>query len=201
LLNWLDERAKCKEDQRAIENAYKQDTSLTINNLVPPQQGWSQQQGKYQGNYYNSSNTELPPLRELISEQARINDNLSNKIVSNDKILESINAKIDTFSSTIKEQLNFNKKIEIQIAQLSAALLVFTNPEQVNKITTRGGKSTQDPQYPKWMSKRTKAVPVIPEEDEVEDVTPQEPQEMRQDFHDTNFIPFPCRRQRAHTHG
>jgi hypothetical protein len=27
LLNWLDERAKYKEDQRAIENAYKQDTS------------------------------------------------------------------------------------------------------------------------------------------------------------------------------
>jgi hypothetical protein len=50
------------------------------------------------------------------------------------------------------------------------------------------------------MSKRTKAVTVIPEEDEVEDVTPQEPQEMRQDFHDTNFIPFPRRRQRAHTH-
>jgi hypothetical protein len=50
------------------------------------------------------------------------------------------------------------------------------------------------------MSKRTKAVLVILEEDEVEDVTPQEPQEMRQDFHDTNFIPFPRRRQRAHTH-
>jgi hypothetical protein len=97
LLNWLDERAKYKEDQRTIENAYKQDTSLTVNNSVPPRLGWSQQQGKYPGNYYNSSNTKLPPLRELISEQARINDNLSNKIVSNDKILESINAKMDTF--------------------------------------------------------------------------------------------------------
>jgi hypothetical protein len=49
---------------------------------------------------------------------------------------------MDTFSSTIKEQLNFNKKIEIQIAWLSAALFVSTNPEHVNKITTRGGKST-----------------------------------------------------------
>jgi hypothetical protein len=79
-------------------------------------------------------------------------------------------------------------------------MLVSTNPEQVNKITTRGGKSTQDPLYPKGMSKSTKAIPVILEEDEVEDVTPQEPQEMRQNFHDTNFIPFPRRRQRAHTH-
>jgi hypothetical protein len=117
------------------------ETSLTVNNSVPPRQGWSQQQGKYQGNYYNSSNTKLPPLRELILEEARINDNLSNKIVSNDKILESINTKMDTFSSAIKEQLNFNKKIEIKISRLSAALLVSTNPEQVNKITTRGGKS------------------------------------------------------------
>jgi hypothetical protein len=75
----------------------KMETSLTVNNSVPPRQGWSQQQGKYQGNYYNSSNTKLPPLRELISEEARINDNLSNKIVSNDKILESINTKMDTF--------------------------------------------------------------------------------------------------------
>jgi hypothetical protein len=59
---------------------------------------------------------------------------------------------------------------------LSTALLVSTNPEQVNKITITGGKSTQDPPYPKGMSKRMKAVPVISEEDEVEDVTPQEPQ-------------------------
>jgi hypothetical protein len=179
LLNWLNERAKYKKDQRAIENAYKQDTSLAVNNSVPPRQGWSQQQGKYQGNYYKSSNTELPPLRELISKQARINNNLSKKIVSNDKILESINAKMDTFSSAIKEQLNFNKKIEIQIAWLSVVLLVSTNPEQVNKITTRDVKSTQDPPYPKGMSERMKVVPVIPKEDEVEDVTPQEPQEMR----------------------
>jgi hypothetical protein len=40
-LNWLNERANYKEDQRA-KNAYKQDTSLPINNSVPPRQGWSQ---------------------------------------------------------------------------------------------------------------------------------------------------------------
>jgi hypothetical protein len=49
------------------------------------------------------------------------------------------------------------------------------------------------------MSRRIKVVPVIlkeEKEDEVDDVTPQEPQdqELRQDFHDTSFIPFTRRR-------
>jgi hypothetical protein len=49
---------------------------------------------------------------------------------------------------------------------------------------------------------RTSAALVVPEErkdDEVEEVVPQESQdqEMRQDFHDTNFLPFPCRNQRV----
>jgi hypothetical protein len=108
---------------------------------------------------------------------------------------------MDSFSSVIKDQLSNNKKIESQIAQLSVALPFATNHEQVNAITTRGGKSTRDPPYPKWTG-RTPAVPVVPEEkkdDEVEEVAPQESQdqEMKQDFHDTNFLPFPRRNQRV----
>ena len=49
---------------------------------------------------------------------------------------------MDSFSSAIKDQLSYNKKIESQIAQLSAALPFATNHEQVNAITTRGGKTT-----------------------------------------------------------
>jgi hypothetical protein len=56
---------------------------------------------------------------------------------------------MNNFSSTIKYQLNNNKKIETQLAQLAVALLVATNPEQVQAVTTRGGKSTRDPHIQK----------------------------------------------------
>ena len=50
-----------------------------------------------------------------------------------------------SFSSIIKDQFSYNKKIESQLAQLVVALPVATNLEKVNDITTRGGKSTRDP--------------------------------------------------------
>ena len=49
-------------------------------------------------------------------EQARINENISKKLAFNDKVLENINTKIDSFSSAIKDQLRYNKKIESQLA-------------------------------------------------------------------------------------
>jgi len=55
---------------------------------------------------------------------------------------------MDSFSAAIKDQLNYNKKIESQLSQLAAALPFATNLEKVNAITTRGGKSTRDPPYP-----------------------------------------------------
>jgi hypothetical protein len=81
-------------------------------------------------------------LRELILEQAKINDNIAKRLAANDKVLESINIKMDSFSFAIKDQLSYNKKIESQIAQLSAALPSATNHEQVKAITMRGGKTT-----------------------------------------------------------
>jgi hypothetical protein len=72
-----------------------------------------------------------------------------------------------------------------------------TNHEQVNAITTRYGKSTRDPPYPKGIGRTLAALVVLEEkkDDEVEEVLPQESQdqEMCQDFHDTNFLPFPHR--------
>jgi hypothetical protein len=49
-------------------------------------------------------------LRELILEQAKINDNIAKMLATNDKILENINIKMDSFSSAIKDQLSYNKK-------------------------------------------------------------------------------------------
>jgi hypothetical protein len=55
-------------------------------------------------------------LRDLILEQARINDNILKRLAFNDKVLENINSKMDRFSSAVKVQLSFNKKIESQLA-------------------------------------------------------------------------------------
>ena len=104
---------------------------------------------------------------------------------------------MDSFSSTIKDQLSYNKKIESQLAQLAAALPFATNLEKVNAITTRGGKSTRDPSYP---IRTCKTQVVMQEEgkrnDEVEEVVPQE-RELQQDFYDTTFLPFPRRNRKA----
>ena len=54
--------------------------------------------------------------------QAKINENLTKKLSFNDKMFENINAKIETLSSSVQNQLSFNKMIEKQIAQIAAAI-------------------------------------------------------------------------------
>jgi hypothetical protein len=135
-------------------------------------------------------------LRDLILEQARINDNILKRLAFNDKVLESINAKIDSFSSAMKDQLSFNKKIESQLAQLASTLPFATNLEKVNAITTSGGKSTRDLPYPTRIVRTLVVVVEEKKDDEVEEVMPQE-QELLQDFHDTTLLPFSCRNRKA----
>ena len=129
LLNWLEQRDNYKKDRQAIQDAFnaqntcgeylgikfpesQEDVNIIGNNSGSQQQrqGWKQQrstyQGKYLGNYYNSSNPKQPSLRELILEQARINESISKKLAFNDKVLENINTKMDSFSSAIQDQLN-----------------------------------------------------------------------------------------------
>jgi hypothetical protein len=49
-------------------------------------------------------------LRDLILEQARINENISKKLAFNDEVLENINTKIDSFSFAIKTNLAITKR-------------------------------------------------------------------------------------------
>ena len=44
--------------------------------------------------------------------QAKINENISKKLAYNDKIFENINSKLENLSSSVKNQLSFNKIIE-----------------------------------------------------------------------------------------
>jgi hypothetical protein len=143
--------------------------------------------------------TRQPSLRELIMQQSDINSNIKTRLDVNDRTLEGVIDKMDSFSSALNDQLEFNKKIEARIAQLAVALPIATNPEQVRSITTRRGSSTRDPPYPKGARRPPVLPPVVEDENnnpEIE-VLPQESvqdQEMRQNFQDTSYLPFPHRK-------
>jgi hypothetical protein len=73
LLNWLDQRAKYKEDQRAIKAAYKHDINSTAQKpLYQPNQKLNRQ----------------PTLRDLVRQQIKINSEIKEKLATNDRILE-----------------------------------------------------------------------------------------------------------------
>ena len=73
-------------------------------------------------------------------------------------MLENINFKIEGLSSSVQNQLSFNKMIETKLAQIAAAIPVTNDGkipgqpknslEKVNAVTTRGGKSTHGPPNP-----------------------------------------------------
>jgi hypothetical protein len=60
----------------------------------------------------------------MISNQNKVIDTMCRKIASNDKLLENINTRMESFTSTIKNQHSFNKMIESQISQLVASVQV-----------------------------------------------------------------------------
>ena len=116
----------------------REDAAYINNNNIGfrPQggQGWSQSRPPFQGggNNYNSnfnSNfiSNLPSLRDLVFGQAKINESLNKKLAANGKFLEGINAKVETLSSALKNQLSFNKMIETQLDQIAVAAPISEN--------------------------------------------------------------------------
>jgi hypothetical protein len=61
-------------------------------------------------------------LRDLVAGQFKLLDQMSKKVASNDKVLETINSRMDTFTSAIKNQHSFNKMLESQVAQSVVAI-------------------------------------------------------------------------------
>jgi septal ring factor EnvC (AmiA/AmiB activator) len=61
-------------------------------------------------------------LRDVIAGQSRLLDQMTRKVASTDKTLETISTRMDVFASAIKNQHNFNKTIESQLAQLAATV-------------------------------------------------------------------------------
>jgi hypothetical protein len=76
------------------------------NNGFRPQggQGWNQPRPDYQGGNGNSNsfNPNQPTLRDLVYGQVKINESLQKKLPVNDKSMETIHAKMDGFSTAIK---------------------------------------------------------------------------------------------------
>ena len=92
--------------------------------MVTMGQGWNQPHPYYQGGNgnLNSFNPNQPTLRDLVYSQAKINESLQKKLAVIDKSMETIHAKMDGFSTAIKNQLSFNKMIETQLAQVAATM-------------------------------------------------------------------------------
>jgi hypothetical protein len=123
-------------------------------------------------------------------------------------------AQLEGFNSVIKNQLSFNKMIESQVAQLASScpnVNVGKLPRQpevpskeaVSAVTTRGGKITYEPPFPKDAGKQQKTVTAShtkiedeAQEEAVESNTsstqedPVEPPRTSRDYRDTTALPF-----------
>ena len=110
-----------------------------------------------------------PSLKDLVYGQKQINDNISKKFLDNDKVLESLASHLEGFSLVIKNQLSFNKMIETQVAQLASSCPNantgklpgqpdFPSKENINAVTTHGGKSPREPLLPQDAGTQRKAV-------------------------------------------
>jgi hypothetical protein len=98
-------------------------------------------------------NRNEPSLRDMIRGEVRINDEVGKKIHATDKFLVNINAKMDSFTVATQNQLSFNKMLETQIHQISAAIPSQSNgdssktlvPESVRSIFTVLKEKTPKP--------------------------------------------------------
>ena len=98
-----------------INNGLRQQGGTSQNN------GWNNQsRPPFQGN--SNFNSNQPSLKDLVLGQAKINESLTKKLLSNDKALENINTKIEVLTSSVQSRLSFNKMIETQLAQIAAAI-------------------------------------------------------------------------------
>jgi len=167
--------------------------------------GWNNQSRPQGNSNYNSNyNSNQPSLKDLVFGQVKINESLTKKLTTNDKILENINSQIEGLTSAVKNQMGFNKMVESQLAKIAAAIPISndgkipTQPEnsreKVNVVVTRGGKSTRDPPNPNHSVGKAKqhraAEPSTTQEEKEKE---QEVETAPKDFIDTSYLPFPTR--------
>jgi hypothetical protein len=106
-----------QEEASYINNGFRQ-------HQQPSNNGWNNHNHP-QGNSSNfNSNYDFNQLslKSFVLEQTKFNAYLAKKLSFNDRMFESINAKLETLSSSFKHQLSFNKMIENSLLKL---LLLF----------------------------------------------------------------------------
>jgi hypothetical protein len=154
-------------------------------------------------------NKSEPSLKDIVQDQLRINSEVGKKLLANDRILESIDSKMNNFTVVVQNQLNFNKVLETWIAQLAAALPhpngrdfpgqpVVPIKKNVKAVITRSGKTMTEP---KVKSKNMSPIDPVKEEEKAEaeveaELRPEKEEEnlgkaSPKDISDTHLLPFP----------
>ena len=57
-------------------------------------------------------------MKDLVYVQVKINDSIQKKLAATDKSMETIHAKMDGFSTAMKNQLSFNKTLETELGKI-----------------------------------------------------------------------------------
>jgi hypothetical protein len=125
-----------------------------------------------QGGMGQNFNISEPSLKYIVRDQLRINSEVGKKLLATNRILESINNKMNNFTVAVQNQLNFNKVLDTRIAQLAAALPhpnggdfpgqpAVPIKENVKAVITWSGKTMAKPK-----AKSKKMGPTNPVEEE-----------------------------------
>jgi hypothetical protein len=162
-----------------------------------------------QGGMGQNFNRSEPSLKDIVRDQLRIHLEVGKKLLTNDRILESIDSKMNNLTVAVQNQLNFNKVLETRIVQLAATLPhpngrdflgqpVVPIKENVKVVITRSGKTMAEP---KEKSKKMSPTDPVEEEEKAEAEVEAEPRPKKgeenlgkaslKDISDTHLLPFP----------
>ena len=85
----------------------------------------------------NSGNTfKQLSLKEIIAKQTKANDEVKQRLDTNESSLKDILNKMDFLLTAFDEQNILNKRVELKLIKLAVAQPVATNIEQVKNLTT-----------------------------------------------------------------
>jgi hypothetical protein len=154
-------------------------------------------------------NRSEPSLKDIVQNQLRINSEVGRKLLATDRILESIDSKMNNFTVAIQNQLNFNKVLLTQIAQLAVALPhpngrdflgqpAIPIKKNTKVVITRSKKTMAEP---KVKSKKMGPTDPVKEEEKAEAEVEVEPRPEKEeenldkaspkDLSDTHLLLFP----------
>jgi hypothetical protein len=164
---------------------------------------------RQQGGMGQNFNRSEPSLEDIVRGDLRINSEVGKKLLANDRILESIDSKMNNFTVAVQNQLNFNKVLGTWIEQLATAMSYPNGGDflgqpavptkgNVMVVITRIGKTMAEP---KVKSKKMSPTDPVKEEEKAEAEVEAEPRPEKQeenlgkastkDINDTHLLPSP----------